>query len=153
MKSWLAAAVAAASIVGAGFPVASAAAAPGSAKAARAATLSVKSSRYGKILFDGAGRVLYSFARDRAGHSNCSGACAKAWPPLLTKGAPKLVTGGNESLVGTVKRADGTVQVTYADHPLYYFVKDARPGQITCQNVSNFGGLWLVVAPSGKPVR
>ena len=54
---------------------------------------------------------------------------------------------------GPVGGDDGTLQVTYAKHPLYYFAKDARPGQITCQNVSNFGGLWLVVAPNGKPVR
>jgi predicted lipoprotein with Yx(FWY)xxD motif len=115
--------------------------------------VSAHSSRYGKILFDGHGRVLYSFARDRAGRSSCSGACAKAWPPFLTRSAPRGLSGVSAKLLGTTKRSDGTLQVTYAKHPLYYFAKDTKPGQITCQNVSNFGGLWLVVRPNGKPVR
>jgi predicted lipoprotein with Yx(FWY)xxD motif len=119
----------------------------------RTAKLEVKSSRYGKILFDGAGRALYSFARDRAGRSLCSGACAETWPPLLTAAKPHVVTGGDPMLLGTIKRADGTLQVTYDRHPLYYFVNDTKPGQITCQNVSNFGGLWLVVGKSGTPVK
>jgi predicted lipoprotein with Yx(FWY)xxD motif len=118
-----------------------------------AATLTAHSSRYGRILFDGRGRVLYLFARDRGGHSSCSGACAKAWPPFLTKGTPRTVSGVNAKLLGTTRRSDGTLQVTYAKHPLYYFKEDTKPGQIKCQNVSNFGGVWLVVAPSGKPVR
>jgi predicted lipoprotein with Yx(FWY)xxD motif len=123
------------------------------AGATRAATLTAHSSRYGRILFDGRGRVLYLFARDRGGRSSCSGACAKAWPPFLTKGAPRTLSGVNAKLLGTTRRSNGTVQVTYAKHPLYYFKEDTKPGQIKCQNVSNFGGLWLVVAPSGKPVR
>jgi predicted lipoprotein with Yx(FWY)xxD motif len=124
-----------------------------SAGATRAATLTARSSRYGRILFDGHGRVLYVFARDRGGRSSCSGACAKAWPPFLTNGAAKSRPGVNPKLLGTTKRSDGTLQVTYAKHPLYYFKEDTKPGQIKCQNVSNFGGLWLVVAPTGKPVR
>ena len=124
-----------------------------SAGATKAATLTARSSRYGKILFDGRGRVLYLFARDRRGRSNCSGACAKAWPPFLTKSAPRTLAGVNPKLVGTTRRGNVTLQVTYANHPLYYFKEDTKPGQIKCQNVSNFGGLWLVVAPSGKPVR
>ena len=118
-----------------------------------AATLTAHSSRYGRILFDGRGRVLYLFARDRGGRSSCSGACAKAWPPYLTKSAPKAAPGLDSKLLGTTKRSDGTLQVTYEKHPLYYFKEDTKPGQIKCQNVSNFGGLWLVVAPSGKAVR
>jgi predicted lipoprotein with Yx(FWY)xxD motif len=117
------------------------------------ATLKVQSSRYGKILFDGRGRALYLFARDRRSRSSCYGACATAWPPFLSKGAPKGLRGVDAKLLGTTKRKDGTIQVTYAKHPLYYFKNDVKPGQITCQNVSEFGGLWLVVAPSGKAVR
>jgi predicted lipoprotein with Yx(FWY)xxD motif len=116
-------------------------------------TLKAHSSRYGKILFDGRGRVLYLFARDRGGRSSCSGACAKTWPPFLTSGAPRALADVNAKLLGTTKRSDGTLQVTYAKHPLYYFKEDIKPGQIKCQNVSNFGGLWLVVAPNGKAVR
>jgi len=123
------------------------------AGATKAATLRAHSSRYGRILFDGRGRVLYLFARDRGGRSSCSGACAKAWPPFLTKGAPTTLSGVNAKLLGTTRRSNGTLQVTYAKHPLYYFKEDTKPGQIKCQNVSNFGGLWLVVAPGGKPVR
>jgi predicted lipoprotein with Yx(FWY)xxD motif len=124
-----------------------------SAGATKAATLTAHTSRYGKILFDGRGRVLYLFARDRGGRSSCLGACAKAWPPFLTKGAPRALSGVNAKVLGTTRRGNGTIQVTYAKHPLYYFKEDTKPGQIKCQNVSNFGGLWLVVAPSGKPVR
>ena len=123
------------------------------AGATRAATLTAHSSRYGRILFDGRGRVLYLFARDRGGRSSCSGACAKAWPPFLTKRAPRGLSGVNAKLLGTTRRSNGTLQVTYAKHPLYYFKEDRKPGQIKCQNVSSFGGLWLVVTPSGKPVR
>jgi predicted lipoprotein with Yx(FWY)xxD motif len=150
MKSLSAAAVLAVSLLVVAAPVI---AAPHHATTTRTPTLEVKSSRYGKILFDGAGRALYSFARDRAGGSVCSAACAKAWPPLLTAAKPHVVTGGDPMLLGTIKRADGTLQVTYHGHPLYYFFKDTKPGQITCQNVSNFGGLWLVVAKSGTPVK
>ena len=100
------------------------------------------------MLFDGSGRALYLFKRD-----SCSGACAKAWPPFLTTKTPKAGAGARVSLLGTTKRADGTLQVTYAGHPLYYFSGDTKPGQTKCQNVSNFGGLWLVVSPSGAPVK
>jgi len=147
--------VAAFTVAGAGAATASTkqATVAHSAGATRAAALTAHSSRYGKILFDGRGRVLYLFARDRGGRSSCSGECAKAWPPFLTKGAPRTLSGVNGKLLGTTRRGDGTVQVTYAKHPLYYFKEDTKPGQIKCQNVSNFGGLWLVVTPSGKPVR
>jgi predicted lipoprotein with Yx(FWY)xxD motif len=123
------------------------------AHATKAATVVAHSSRYGKILFDSRGHVLYLFARDRGSRSSCSGACAKAWPPFLTKSAPKAGPGVNGKRLGTTKRSDGTLQVTYANHPLYFFKGDANPGQIKCQNVSNFGGLWLVVASNGKSVR
>jgi len=151
----LSALLAAFTVVGAGAAAASTmqATVAHSAGATKAATLTAHSSRYGRILFDGRGRVLYLFARDRGGRSSCSGACAKAWPPFLTKGAPRTLSGVNAKLLGTTRRSDGTLQVTYAKHPLYYFKEDTKPGQIKCQNVSNFGGLWLVVAPSGKPVR
>jgi predicted lipoprotein with Yx(FWY)xxD motif len=148
--------VAAFTVVGAGVGAAAttqAAFVAPSAGATNAATLTAHSSRYGKILFDGRGRVLYLFARDRGGRSSCSGACAKAWPPFLTKGTPRTLSGVNAKLLGTTRRGNGTLQVTYAKHPLYYFKEDTKPGQIKCQNVSNFGGLWLVIAPSGKPVR
>jgi predicted lipoprotein with Yx(FWY)xxD motif len=113
----------------------------------------VRSSSYGHILFDGRGFVLYAFTHDRRGRSTCSGACAKAWPPYLVKRKPRAANGAKASLVGTVRRADGHLQATYAGHPLYYYVGDRKPGQILCQGVSEFGGFWRVVRPSGAPIR
>jgi predicted lipoprotein with Yx(FWY)xxD motif len=117
------------------------------AAAAAAPTVTVRTSTYGKILFDGRGYVLYAFTADARGKSKCSGACAKAWPPYTVKTQP------HGRLLGTAKRADGLLQLTYAGRPLYYYVGDRKPGQILCQNVSEFGGLWLVVRPTGKLVR
>src|SRR5262249_36782605 len=124
-----------------------------SVSALRAAALTAHSSRYGKVLFDGRGRVLYLFARDPRGRRSCTRRCGQAWPPFLTKSAPKRLAGVDAKLLGTTRRSDGTLQVTYAKHPLYYFAGDSKPGQIKCQNVSNFGGLWLVISPTGTPVR
>src|SRR5919106_3847770 len=125
----------------------------GGQRSAGAATVTAHASRFGKVLFDGSGRALYLFKRDKSSQSTCSGACAKAWPPFLTTKAPKAGAGARAGLLGTTKRADGTVQVTYAGHPLYYFSGDKKPGQINCQNVVNFGGLWLVVSPGGAAVK
>jgi predicted lipoprotein with Yx(FWY)xxD motif len=124
-----------------------------STAASNGPSLKASSSKYGKVLFDGGGRVLYSFTRDRGKASTCYGACAAAWPPFTVNRAPNAGAGVRSGLLGTTRRHDGKLQVTYAGHPLYYFTDDKKPGQITCQNVSNFGGVWLVVNPNGKPVR
>jgi predicted lipoprotein with Yx(FWY)xxD motif len=118
-----------------------------------APTLSVKSSSFGRVLFDGRGYVLYAFTRDANGRSACYGACAKAWPVYYAKGILRAGTGVKRSLLGTAKRRDGRRQITYAGRPLYYYVGDTRPGQILCQNVAEFGGTWLIVRPSGRLVR
>jgi predicted lipoprotein with Yx(FWY)xxD motif len=110
-------------------------------------------STYGRILFDDRGFVLYAFTADARGRSNCTRACARAWPPYLVKREPTAGPGSTRSLVGTTKRRDGTLQATYAGRPLYYYVGDRKPHQILCQNVSEYGGLWLVVRPTGKLVR
>ena len=123
-------------------------AAPASAPAVKAG-----GSTYGSILFDGAGKALYVFTRDPRGRSACTGACARAWPPYLVKTRPRAGTGARTSLVGTTRRPGGALQATYAGRPLYYYVGDRRPGQVRCQNVFEFGGLWLVVRPGGRPVR
>ena len=124
-----------------------------SAERADRGTLSAHSSRFGQILFDGRGFALYAFTRDPRGRSVCSGACAAAWPPYIVRNAPRAGAGVKRSLLGTTRRADGRFQVTYAGRPLYYYVGDRAPGQILCQNVREFGGLWLVVRPSGALVR
>jgi predicted lipoprotein with Yx(FWY)xxD motif len=125
--------------------------------AARAGTpapgVRVHASRYGKILFDGRGFALYVFTRDRAGRSSCSGACAASWPPYLVAHRPLAGPGLRNALVGTIRRADGRLQATYGGRPLYHYVGDRAPGQILCQNVREFGGLWLVVRGDGRPVR
>ena len=110
-------------------------------------TVAVHQSRYGSILFDGRGFVLYAFTKDAQGRSECSGACAAVWPPYL---ASRPVAG---KLLGTARRSDGKLQVTYAGRPLYYYVGDRSPRQILCQNVSEYGGLWLVVRGDGSLVR
>jgi predicted lipoprotein with Yx(FWY)xxD motif len=116
-------------------------------------TLTVRSSAYGPILFDGRGHALYAFTRDaRGGRSTCYGACAKAWPPYVVRGSLSSGPGARRSLLGTVGRRNGARQVTYAGRPLYYYVGDGRL-QVKCQNVDEFGGLWLVVRKSGKLVR
>jgi predicted lipoprotein with Yx(FWY)xxD motif len=118
-----------------------------------APTLTVKSSSFGRVLFDGRGFVLYTFTRDKNGRSSCYGACAKAWPVYYAKETLRAGTGIKRSLIGTAKRRDGRRQITYAGRPLYYYVGDTKAGQILCQNVVEFGGTWLIVRPSGKLVR
>jgi len=118
------------------------------------ATLTVRRTRYGRILFDGRGRALYAFTRDRRrGRSQCYGACAKAWPVYLAKGRLLAGKGVRQSLIGTTRRRDGRRQVAYNGRPLYYYVGDKSPGQVLCQNVDEFGGTWLVVRPNGQLVR
>ena len=110
-------------------------------------------SAYGTILFDGRGFVLYAFTKDARGRSACAGACAKAWPPYLVTGSVAAGQGADARRLGTIRRRDGSRQATYAGKPLYYYVGDRKPGQILCQNVSEYGGLWLVVRPNGTTVR
>jgi len=129
------------------------------AKAASTATkpkpkgtiVKVVDSDYGRVIADRKGEAFYLFDRESTSESECYGNCATAWPPLLTKGKPRAGTGAEQTLLGTTKRRDGKPQVTYAGHPLYYY-KDDTPGNILCQNVDEFGGLWLVVKPNGQPV-
>ncbi|MEP6812787.1 MAG: hypothetical protein ABI990_07355 [Actinomycetota bacterium] len=124
-----------------------------SGAATSSGTVTVHTSSYGRILFDGRGFVLYAFSHDPRGRSSCRGACATAWPPYLVKKAPSAGAGLKASLLGTLRRADGTIQVTYAGRALYYYVGDRKAGQILCQNVLEFGGRWLVVRANGVPVQ
>jgi predicted lipoprotein with Yx(FWY)xxD motif len=115
--------------------------------------LKVRSTRYGRVLFDGRDRVLYGFTRDRrGGASRCYGACAAAWPVYFSKGNVRALTGVKQSLIGTVRRRNGRLQVTYNGRPLYFYAHEG-PRQVLCQNVSEFGGLWLVMRPNGNLVR
>ena len=129
--------------------VVAAVAASAQAAAGAAARLSVRTSEYGKTLFGPSGKVVYVFSADRGSTSRCYGVCAKAWPPLLTTGAPLAGPGVVARLLGTTKRTDGTLQVTYNGHPVYYYSADPR-GKIMCQHANMHGGLWLIVKPNGQ---
>jgi predicted lipoprotein with Yx(FWY)xxD motif len=108
----------------------------------------------GKIIVDGRSRTLYLFEKDKKGKSSCSGACAEAWPPLLTKGKPKASGSVKASRLATTKRSDGTTQVTYGGHPLYTFAPDKnKPGSTKGQGVDGFGAEWYVVGTDGKKIE
>jgi len=129
-------------------------AAPAAVRAPRGTLVKVRSTRYGRILVDRRGQALYQFTRDTgAATSRCTGDCARAWPPLYASGgAPVAGSGATQAKLGTIRRSGGRRQVTYAGHPLYYYNADT-PSRILCQDVREFGGLWLVTKPSGAPVR
>lgn len=110
------------------------------------------SGKLGTYLVDASGRTLYLWKADRGTSSSCNGACAQAWPPLATSGKPTAGNGVTASLLGTTRRSDGTTEVTYGGHPLYTFVGDSAPGQVTGQDSKQFGAAWYVVAPSGKQI-
>ena len=112
--------------------------------------LTVRSTAYGKALFGPSGKVVYVFGADRGSTSHCYGVCAKAWPPLLTSGAPIAGSGVRATLLGTTKRKNGTLQVTYNRHPLYYYEAD-KVGKVMCQHANMHGGLWLIIKPDGQP--
>jgi predicted lipoprotein with Yx(FWY)xxD motif len=107
----------------------------------------------GTALVDGAGRTLYLFEADSPTMSACSSTCAQVWPPLLTHGSPVTVSGGAHSgLVGSVARSDGTRQVAYDGHPLYYYAGDRKSGDSHGQGLDQFGASWYVVAPGGNKI-
>ena len=119
---------------------------------ARAATVSTAHTGLGRVIVNGGGRTLYLFEKDKRGHSACSGTCAAYWPPLLTTGKPVAMGGAKASLLGTIRRADGTKQVTFAGHPLYLFSGDSKRGQTTGEGLRDFGASWYVLTPLGKKI-
>jgi predicted lipoprotein with Yx(FWY)xxD motif len=123
-----------------------------SAKKKRGAKLRLVQSEYGKAVMNGRGRALYLFDRETTSKPDCYGDCAVAWPPLLTKGKPVAGKGLDPKLVRSTLRTDGTRQVTYRGHPLYFYEHD-RPGVILCQDVFEFGGTWLLVNRRGNAIR
>jgi predicted lipoprotein with Yx(FWY)xxD motif len=117
------------------------------------ATVKVGSTGLGRVLVTTQGKTLYLWAGDHGRTSNCYGDCAEYWPPLLTTGKPTAVGGANAKLLGTTKRSDGRLQVTYKGHPLYTFVQDAKRGQTKGEGLTGFGGRWDPVSASGAAVR
>lgn len=118
-----------------------------------AATVKTGTSALGAILTDATGRTVYLFEKETGTKPACYGACTQGWPPLLTSGTPAAGAGVSASLLGTVKRTNGTVQVTYAGHPLYRFVGDAKPGDVKGEDVTAFGASWYMISPAGKKVE
>jgi predicted lipoprotein with Yx(FWY)xxD motif len=109
-----------------------------------------KSPELGAILVDSKGFTVYDFHKDKGTTSACYGACAKGWPPLTTSGAPKAMSGAEASKLGTTERSDGTMQVTYAGHPLYTFVEDTKPGETKGNDTSAFGAQWYALKANGE---
>jgi predicted lipoprotein with Yx(FWY)xxD motif len=135
-------------LAAAGTMVAVAAAQPRQA-GKRGAVVNVSSTLIGELLVDAQGHTLYVYSPDRKNTSTCYGQCASFWPPLLTKARPVAGAGAKASLLGTTKRKDGTLQVTYAGHPLYRFAKDVDAGDL---NGQDFEDVWHVIGPAGKRI-
>jgi predicted lipoprotein with Yx(FWY)xxD motif len=118
----------------------------------KGAVVSTAKTGLGRIIVKSNGRTLYLFGKDRNGKSACSGQCATFWPPLITSGKPRVTSGARASLIGTTRRADGRLQVTYNHHPLYTFAKDTKAGQTNGEGVNAFGGVWDAVSPAGVKI-
>lgn len=116
---------------------------------ARAGTrITTDDSAFGTMLFDTKDQAIYIWEREPTATPTCYGDCAVKWPPVLTDGRPVATGGVRQHLLGTTERRDGSLQVTYNDHPLYYYA-DEPPGAVECHEVSTHGGLWWVVQPDG----
>ncbi|HWI75282.1 MAG TPA: hypothetical protein VNT55_25195 [Baekduia sp.] len=133
----------------------SAASSPASSSSgsASAPTVRTATDSLGTYLVDGSGRTLYLWEADTSSRSTCTGACADAWPPLTASGTPKATGGARQSLLGTSARSDGTREVTYAGHPLYFYAGDTSAGQTNGQGSPQFGASWWVVTPSGSAIQ
>jgi predicted lipoprotein with Yx(FWY)xxD motif/plastocyanin len=132
-------------------PAPAASSAPAAPVADKPASVALaKNDALGAFLADDQGRSLYLYTKDTPNTSNCYDKCEQAWPPLFTQGAAKAGDGVDASLLGTTTRKDGSIQVTYNGWPLYYFVKDQKPGDVTGQNV---GSVWFVVSAKGDKIE
>jgi predicted lipoprotein with Yx(FWY)xxD motif len=127
-------------------------AAASSPASAGGTSVATASGANGKYLVGSSGRALYLWVADPSGKSVCAGACAKFWPPLLTKSAPTAGGGVTAAQLGTITRSGGSQQVTYDGHPLYYFALDKSKGSVKGQGNDGFGAKWWLVAPSGTAI-
>jgi predicted lipoprotein with Yx(FWY)xxD motif len=120
---------------------------------ARGPVVSTATTGLGRTLVNAQGRTLYLFQGDKQGRSSCSGACATNWPPLIAAAKPVAGSGVKASLLGTTKRADGRMQVTYNHHPVYLFIKDAKKGQTSGEGLDAFGAHWYAISPAGAALK
>jgi len=124
---------------------------PASGGSGGAATVAVAdNAQLGEILVDGDGRTLYRFEKDQSDESHCNGACAQVWPPYTTDGSPKAGHDAAASKLGTLKRDDGSTQVTYNASPLYHYASDTKPGDAKGNEVDQFGAEWYALGASGE---
>jgi predicted lipoprotein with Yx(FWY)xxD motif len=123
-----------------------------SAAAKKKPALALRTTSLGKVIVDSKGRTLYQFGADTKNRSNCADACAGNWPPAAAPSKPTVAKGLSQRKLKVIKRADGTKQLSYAGHPLYRFIADQKRGDVTGQGIDAFGGLWHVVAASGKAI-
>lgn len=136
----------------AGTPAAGASSPSSSASGSGATVIKTASSSAGTFLTDGSGRAVYLWAKDTSDMSNCTGACAGAWPAVTTAGSVTAAGAAKASDLGTITRSGGAKQVTYDGHPLYYFSGDSGPGMASGQGSDGFGAKWWLVAPTGSDV-
>jgi predicted lipoprotein with Yx(FWY)xxD motif len=115
-----------------------------------AAVMSLGHTKVGMVLVSSNGMTVYDFHKDKGTTSSCYGACEKGWPPVLTEGKPTVGNGASASKLGTTERKDGTMQVTYAGHPLYTFVEDKQPGEANGNDTSAFGAQWYALKGNGE---
>jgi predicted lipoprotein with Yx(FWY)xxD motif len=120
---------------------------------ARGPIVSTATTGLGRTLVNAQGRTLYLFEKDKQGRSACSGACATNWPPLIATAKPVAGSGVKASLLGTTKRSDGRVQVTYNHHALYLFIKDTKKGQTSGEGINAFGANWYAISPAGAALK
>jgi predicted lipoprotein with Yx(FWY)xxD motif len=162
-------------VIGLAFGACSAGASPGLSAAAPSMTASAQTSRpassvpaqsaqngvtigktsaaLGSFLVGPSGKTLYLFEADTTSKSTCSGACALVWLPLITNGPPAAESGVKQSLLSTSQRGDGTAQVVYNGHPLYYYVGDTKAGDTLGEGLNCFGAGWDVVSPAGTKIE
>lgn len=148
----IAAAVAIAGCGGGSGRASSSATAPKPASGNTGTKLTLTQGKAGSYLSDSKGRALYLFEADKGTTSTCYSACASIWPPLTTTGAVKPGVGVSARLLGTTKRTDGTTEVTYKGHPLYYYAGDSGPRQTSGQGLNQFGAKWYLLAATGDKI-
>jgi predicted lipoprotein with Yx(FWY)xxD motif len=117
-------------------------------------TLTLQRSPVGPILATGGGNTLYDYAPDTPTHSACvTDSCVFQWPPLVVPSLPfRVAKGVDLKLIGTLRRPDGAIQVSYGGHPLYTYNLDVTPGMVTGQALDQDGGLWYVINPRGQQI-
>jgi len=122
-----------------------------SPKPRRGTVIATGDSQFGPVMFDGDQQAIYIFDLEKTDESQCYDACAEAWPPVLTEGEPAAAGDIRQGLLGTTERDDGTTQVTYNGHPLYYYAHEG-PGEVKCHDIPGFGGQWYAVRADGNRV-